>query len=238
MLSALGLSKDIGNRTIIRRVDLEVGRGEIVGLLGPNGAGKSTTFRMLTGLLRPDLGHIALDGLDITGLPVYERVRRGLLLLPQASFLPGNLSVRQALMIVMETRVGNRTECHDEIFRVLRQFGLSALIDDRIATLSGGQKRRCEIAVTMACRPSFTLLDEPFAGVDPVNLLEMAEMIRGMAESGTGVLITDHSAVELLRLVDRAYVIHDGCVLAQGTAAELVGSPVVRGAYLGETFHL
>ncbi len=238
MLSALGLSKDIDNRTIIRQVDLGLERGEIVGLLGPNGAGKSTTFRMLSGLLRPDLGSITLDGSDITGLPVYERVRRGLLLLPQASFLPANLSVRQAMMIVMETRIGSRTGCHDEISRVLRQFGLSTLTDERVATLSGGQKRRCEIAVTMACSPSFTLLDEPFAGVDPVNLLEMAEMIRDMAETGTGVLITDHSAVELLRLVDRAYVIHGGCVLAQGTVAELVENAVVRSTYLGETFRL
>ncbi|MCH4092003.1 LPS export ABC transporter ATP-binding protein [Acetobacter sp.] len=238
MLSAFSLSKNIADRTVVRDISLEVGRGEIVGLLGPNGAGKSTTFGMLTGLLSPDLGRIELDGFDITLLTVYERVRRGILLLPQNSFLPGNLSVQQALMIVMETRKGSRRGCHDEIVRILKQFGLASLADSRISTLSGGQKRRCEIAVTMACRPSFTLLDEPFAGVDPVNLSEMIRIIRRIVDSGTGVLITDHSAVELLRLVDRAYIIHDGCVLAQGTPAELVRNPTVRLIYLGEMFHL
>ena len=238
MLSAISLSKTIADRTIIREISLEVSRGEIVGILGPNGAGKSTTFQMLTGLLSPDLGRIELDGLDITSLSVYERVRCGILLLPQNSFLPGTLTVRQAMMIVMETRRGSRRDCDDAILRILKPFGLSAQLHSRIATLSGGQKRRCEIAMTMACSPSFTLLDEPFAGVDPVNISEMTLIIRNIADSGTGVLITDHSAVDLLRLVDRAYVIHDGYVLAQGSPVELVKNPIVRMIYLGEMFQL
>lgn len=238
MLSAHQLMKSWGKRTVIRDVSLTVRRGEIVGLLGPNGAGKSTTFRMLTGGLIPDDGHIILDGTDITRLPFYERARHGLTYLPQASFLPRTMTVEQTITVILETRTGDRAERTRLIHQILADFSLGPLRNARVGSLSGGQRRRCEIAVSMACNPAFALLDEPFAGVDPVNVGEIATLIRAMTRNQVGVLITDHSALELLRLVDRAYVIYDGHVLAEGDAHALAGDPRVQNAYLGRTFQI
>ncbi|WP_408744463.1 LPS export ABC transporter ATP-binding protein [Acetobacter oeni] len=237
-MSAHRIMKSWGKRTVIRDVSLTVRRGEIVGLLGPNGAGKSTTFRMLTGELTPDGGNITLDGLDITCLPFYERARHGLTYLPQTSFLPRTMTVEQTITVILETNTGNREARARYMERVLTDFSLTSLRGARIGSLSGGQRRRCEIAVSMACNPAFALLDEPFSGVDPVNVGEIATLIRAMARGQVGVLITDHSALELLRLVDRSYVIYDGHVLAEGDAATLVADRRVREAYLGGTFQI
>ncbi|CAI9121260.1 LPS export ABC transporter ATP-binding protein [Brytella acorum] len=238
MLSAHRIMKSWGKRTVIRDVSLTVRRGEIVGLLGPNGAGKSTTFRMLTGELMPDGGNVALDGADVTYLPFYERARYGLAYLPQTSFLPRTMTVEQAIAVVLETSTDNGPARARHMERVLTDFSLASLRGARVGSLSGGQRRRCEIAISMACNPTFALLDEPFAGVDPVNVREIATLIRAMTHGHVGVLITDHSALELLRLVDRAYVICDGHVLAEGDAATLVADRRVREAYLGGAFQI
>ncbi|WP_307188349.1 LPS export ABC transporter ATP-binding protein, partial [Acidomonas methanolica] len=226
------------NRMVIRDVSLMVRRGEIVGLLGPNGAGKSSTFRMITGEVIPDCGTIVLDDTDITPLPFFERARHGLTYLPQASFLPRTMTVQQAITVILETRIGNKKERAQRIDRILTDFSLESLRHERIGSLSGGQRRRCEIAVSIACEPTFVLLDEPFAGVDPVNVGEIAALIRALTQGQVGVLITDHSALELLRLVDRAYVIFDGHVLAEGDASTLVADRRVRETYLGGTFRI
>lgn len=238
MLSVRHLVKSLGGRRVIEDVTLSVERGEIVGLLGPNGAGKTTTFRMLTGLITPDSGSIELNGSEITRLPFYERARRGISYLPQDSFLPRTLTVDTSLAMVLEVREPDRKARAAIREELLTRFDIMKLAPARVGTLSGGQRRRCEIAVALACEPDFALLDEPFARVDPHATVEMAGLIRAVSEHGIGVLITDHNARELLQLVDRAYVIEAGRVLAHGSPSELITNPIVRRVYLGETFQL
>jgi lipopolysaccharide export system ATP-binding protein len=238
MLSVQHLVKTLGGRRVIEDVTVSLERGEIVGLLGPNGAGKTTTFRMLTGIVIPDSGRIDLDGLEITGLPFYERARRGISYLPQDSFVPRSLSVEENIVMVLEAREPSAKRRRDKLEQLLSQFHLEELRTRRVGVLSSGQRRRCEIAITLACEPSFALLDEPFARVDPHAIEEISGLIHNLIDRDIGVLITDHNARELLHLVDRSYVIESGRVLAHGSAEVLLADIEVRRAYLGEEFRI
>jgi len=238
MFSAEHLVKSLAGRRIIEEVTMSLRRGEIVGLLGPNGAGKTTTFRMLAGIETPQAGLITLDGTDVTFAPFYERARLGVTFLPQESFVPKSLSVEDNISMVLETREAIAEKRAETLDRLLWEFHLGDVRKSRVGLLSGGQRRRCEIAIALACEPAFALLDEPFAGVDPQAVEEIAIMIRHLSERNVGVLITDHNARELLQLVDRAYVIESGRVLAQGSAGEVMEHSEVRRVYLGETFRL
>ena len=238
MLSVKHLVKSLSGRRVIEDVTLSVQRGETVGLLGPNGAGKTTTFRMLIGLIVPDSGQIVLDGVDITNLPFYERARRGISYLPQESFVPRSLSVEDNIAMVLEVRERSAKKRKEIFERLLSQFQLEEVRKKRVGTLSGGQRHRCEIAITLACEPSFALLDEPFAGLDPHAVEEITILIRHLTDRGIGVLITDHNARELLQLVDRAYVIENGRVLAHGSTEAIIDDLDVRRVFLGEAFRI
>jgi ABC-type (unclassified) transport system, ATPase component len=238
MLSVQHLVKSLGGRRVIEDVTLEVARGEVVGLLGPNGAGKSTSFKMLTGLIVPDAGRITLDGDDITFLPFYERARRGIAFLPQDTFVPRTLSVEANLMMVLEVREASAKKRKERADALLEQFHIADLRKLAVGTLSGGQRRRAEIAITLACEPAFLLLDEPFARVDPQAIEEIAALVGQLSSAGIGVLITDHNARELLGMVARSYVIESGRVLAHGTSQGLLENPDVRRVYLGEEFRI
>jgi lipopolysaccharide export system ATP-binding protein len=238
MLAARQLRKSIAGRQIIEDVTLSVRRGEIVGLLGPNGAGKTTTFRMLTGMLTPDSGRIVIDDVDVTDMPFYERAQRGISYLPQESFAPRSLSIEANIMMALEARDRPGKAQRELLERLLADFHLEEVRKTRVGALSGGQRRRFEIAITLACEPRFAFLDEPFAGVDPNNVEEIATLIRQLSGRGVGVLITDHNARELLNMVDRAYVIESGRVLAEGSAEAVIADQEVRRAYLGERFRI
>jgi len=237
MLSAQHLVKSFAGRRVIENVTLRLERGEVVGLLGPNGAGKTTTFQMLTGMLTPDAGHITLDGHTVTSMPFYDRARFGIAYLPQAPFVPRGLSVEQNITLVLEARLDAPAR-KARMEELVEEFRLGEVRKSRVGNLSGGQRRRCEIAITLACEPSFAMLDEPFAGVDPHATDEIGKMIHYLADRDIGVLITDHKARELLGIVDRAYVIESGRVLAEGGVEEIVGHEDVRRVYLGEEFRL
>jgi lipopolysaccharide export system ATP-binding protein len=238
MLSAQHLVKSFAGRRVIEDVTLSLERGEVVGLLGPNGAGKTTTFQMLTGMLAPDAGSITLDGHVITTMPFYDRARFGIAYLPQAPFVPRGLTVEENVMLVLEARMAGKAARKQRLAELIEEFRLEDFRKSRVGQLSGGQRRRCEIAITLACEPSFALMDEPFAGVDPHATDEITQMIRHMAARDIGVLITDHKARELLGIVDRAYVIESGRVLAEGETASIVSNEAVRRVYLGEAFRL
>lgn len=238
MLSAQHLVKSFAGRRVIEDVTLSLERGEVVGLLGPNGAGKTTTFQMLTGMLTPDAGAILLDDHNITTMPFYDRARFGIAYLPQAPFVPRGLTVEQNIMLVLETRLPDAMSRKARLAELVEEFRLEEVRGKRVGELSGGQRRRCEIAITLACEPSFAMLDEPFAGVDPHATDEITTMIRHLADRDIGILITDHKARELLSIVDRAYVIESGCVLAEGETASIVANEAVRRVYLGESFRL
>jgi len=238
MLSAQHLVKAFAGRRVIEDVTLQFSRGEVVGLLGPNGAGKSTTFQMLTGMIRPDAGAVILDGHKVTAMPFYDRARFGIAYLPQAPFVPRGLTVEQNIRLVLDARLADEATRRQTMTALLEEFRLGDLRRKKVGDLSGGQRRRCEIAITLACEPSFAMLDEPFAGVDPHATEEIGQMIHHLAERDIGVLITDHKARELLGIVDRAYVIESGRVLAEGDVAEIVADQEVRRVYLGEEFRL
>jgi lipopolysaccharide export system ATP-binding protein len=238
MLSAQHLVKAFAGRRVIEEVTLQLERGEVVGLLGPNGAGKTTTFQMLTGMIRPDAGAIVLDGHDVTAMPFYDRARFGIAYLPQAPFVPRALTVEQNIRLVLEARLADQAAQKMKMDDLLAEFRLGDLRAKKVGDLSGGQRRRCEIAITLACEPSFAMLDEPFAGVDPHATEEIGRMIHHLAERDIGVLITDHKARELLGIVHRAYVIESGRVLAEGDVAEIIADQDVRRVYLGEEFRL
>jgi lipopolysaccharide export system ATP-binding protein len=238
MLSAQHLVKAFAGRRVIEEVTLQLERGEVVGLLGPNGAGKTTTFQMLTGMIRPDAGAIILDGHDVTVMPFYDRARFGIAYLPQAPFVPRGLTVEQNIRLVLEARLADQAAQKIKMDDLLAEFRLGDLRAKKVGDLSGGQRRRCEIAITLACEPSFAMLDEPFAGVDPHATEEIGRMIHHLAERDIGVLITDHKARELLGIVHRAYVIESGRVLAEGDVAEIIADQDVRRVYLGEEFRL
>jgi len=236
LLEAKGLVKAYGGRRVVDGVHFHVGAGEIVGLLGPNGAGKTTSFRMTVGLVKPDAGEIRLSGKDCAKLPMYKRARLGMGYLPQEASVFRRMSVIDNLIAVLETMPMTRTERLAEARRLLEELELSHLEDSMADTLSGGERRRLELSRALATRPTILLLDEPFAGVDPINVQEIQDLVRKMREKGLGILITDHNVRETLRLTDRACIIHEGRVLREGTASELVNDEQVRRVYLGHSF--
>ncbi|MBX3515576.1 MAG: LPS export ABC transporter ATP-binding protein [Rhodospirillales bacterium] len=237
-LYAIGLAKRYGRRPVVRGVSLSVQRGEIVGLLGANGAGKTTCFYMVTGLVAPDQGSIVLDGQDITGLPMYRRARLGIGYLPQEPSVFRGLSVEDNLRAVIEPRERVREHRDAIVDALLTEFGLSKVRRSPAVALSGGERRRVEIARTLACNPQFIFLDEPFAGIDPIALSDIRDLVVHLKDRGIGVLITDHNVREMLDVIDHAYIIHDGTVLMEGSAGAIVDNPDVRRLYLGERFSL
>ncbi len=237
-LKAVDLEKSFGLKKVVDKVTIEVGRGEIVGLLGPNGAGKTTTFSMMLGLVPQDGGRVYLRGEDITDLPMYLRARKGLCLLPQEPSSFRKLTVEDNLLAVLETRPGTEASNNARLTEALAEYGLTKLARSRALTLSGGERRRLEIARAMIIDPDFVLLDEPFTGIDPLAILDLQKIIRDLRERGVGVLLTDHAVRETLKITDRAYILGGGRVLKEGTPAEIVASEDVRKSYLGDDFRL
>ncbi len=237
-LVALDLAKSYSRRPVVAGVSLAVRRGEAVGLLGPNGAGKTTVFYMITGLIPADRGTIALDGVDITHLPMYQRARRGVGYLPQEASIFRGLTVEENIRAVLELAVSDRTKREHKLRELLDDFHISHLRNAPALALSGGERRRVEIARALAAGPRFMLLDEPFAGIDPIAINDIRQLVRQLTSRGIGVLITDHNVRETLELIDRALIIHEGRVLMEGTPREIVDNPDVRRYYLGESFTL
>ncbi|MFG1379287.1 LPS export ABC transporter ATP-binding protein [Xanthobacter autotrophicus] len=237
-LAAFGIAKSYGGRQVVRDVSLNVRRGEAVGLLGPNGAGKTTCFYMVTGLVKADRGRIELDGHDITPMPMYRRARLGVGYLPQEASIFRGLSVEDNIMGVLEVTEPNRARRREETEALLEEFKITHVRKSPSIALSGGERRRLEIARALASQPSFMLLDEPFAGIDPIAVGDIQALVRHLTSRGIGVLITDHNVRETLGLIDRAYIIHSGSVLMEGDPESIVSSPEVRRLYLGEEFRL
>ena len=235
-LVAENVQKSYKKRMVVRGVSLAVGRAESVGLLGPNGAGKTTVFYMITGLVPADAGRISIDGTDVTALPMYRRARLGIGYLPQEASIFRGLSVEQNIMAVLELVEPNRKARKEQLDSLLEEFHITRLRKSPSMALSGGERRRCEIARALASRPSFILLDEPFAGIDPIAVGDIQQLVRHLTDRGIGVLITDHNVRETLSLIDRAYIIYDGQVLTQGTPAEIIDNEDVRRVYLGDMF--
>ncbi len=237
-LEVRSIAKAYDRRAVLHDVSLSVDRGEVVGLLGPNGAGKTTCFYSVMGLVKPDAGRIMLDGQDITDLPMYRRAILGLGYLPQETSIFRGLSVEQNILAVLEVSEPDAEVRGERLERLLAEFGLTGLRDSPAMALSGGERRRCEIARALAADPSIMLLDEPFAGIDPISIADIRELVRELKQRDIGVLITDHNVRETLDIVDRACIIYDGQVLFQGTPEALVADSEVRRLYLGESFAL
>jgi lipopolysaccharide export system ATP-binding protein len=237
-LEVRSIAKSYDQRAVLHDVSLDVHRGEVVGLLGPNGAGKTTCFYSVMGLVKPDSGRIYLDGSDITELPMYRRAILGLGYLPQETSIFRGMTVEENIMAVLEAAEPDRQVRRDRLEQLLSEFGLTALRDSPAMALSGGERRRCEIARALAADPSIMLLDEPFAGIDPISISDIRELVRELRSREIGVLITDHNVRETLDIVDRACIIYDGQVLFQGTPEALVADQEVRRLYLGESFAL
>ncbi len=237
-LRAVSLAKSFSGKKVVDSVSVEVSRGEVVGLLGPNGAGKTTTFSMILGLVPQDSGRVFLNEEDITDLPMYLRARKGLCLLPQEPSSFRKLSVEDNLLAIMETMPGFERDKIERMTQVLKEFGLEKLAVSKAYTLSGGERRRLEIARAMITDPDFILLDEPFTGIDPLAILDIQEIVRRLKKKGLGLLLTDHSVREALRITDRAYIIDKGRIFKEGTPEEIVKSEDVRKSYLGEDFRL
>jgi len=237
-LIARNLGKGFRKRPVLRGVSLSLHRGEVVGLLGPNGAGKTTCFYIITGLIRPDYGTIELDGGDVTDLPMYRRARLGIGYLPQEASIFRGLSVEDNIRAVLEIVEPSRERREARLDELLAEFSMQHLRRAPAIALSGGERRRVEIARALASRPKFILLDEPFAGIDPIAVGEIRDLVAHLKDRGIGVLITDHNVRETLDIVDRAYILHDGVVLREGAPAEIVLDEDVRRVYLGERFSL
>ena len=237
-LSAEGLIKTYSGRAVVKGVTLEIGAGEIVGLLGPNGAGKTTTFSIVVGLVQPDAGTVRLGHRDLTDLSMYRRARAGISYLPQEPSVFRRMTVEENLLAILETLDLTRGEQQERADRLLTDFGLDTLRAHRAYTLSGGERRRVEIARSLVLEPEFLLLDEPFAGIDPLAVLEIQAIARRLASSGIGVLVTDHNVRETLSIVDRAYIINAGEILRAGTPLALSSDATVKKIYLGEAFQL
>ena len=235
---ATDLSKSYRGRKVVNDVSLEVQQGEVVGLLGPNGAGKTTTFYILVGLARPDSGQVLLDGEDITDLPMYLRARNGISYLPQEPSVFRQLTVEQNLLAVLETLALTNEQQRDRLEELLAQMGLDAVRYNRAYTLSGGERRRLEIARSLVLEPAFILLDEPFSGIDPLTVVELQRLILELSASGIGVLVTDHNVPATLSVTHRAYIISGGRISFSGTPQELSDDAEVRRVYLGERFRL
>ena len=232
------LVKGYGGRPVVDGVALRIERGEIVGLLGPNGAGKTTTFAMMVGYVRPDGGHILLDGRDITEIPMYQRARLGIGYLAQEPSIFRKLTVEQNILAILETLDLSRAERRHRLDLLLNELGITHLARQKAFTLSGGEKRRLEITRALVTNPQFILLDEPFSGIDPITVFEAQEIIRELRKRGLGILLTDHNVRETLEITDRAYIMAEGRVLIAGTAHELITDPRAREIYLGEKFRL
>ena len=237
-LTVHSVVKSFKKRTVVRGVSLEVARGEAVGLLGPNGAGKTTVFYMSTGLIPADEGSIRIDGRDVTKLPMYRRARLGIGYLPQEASIFRGLTVEENILAVLETVEPNKAERQLQLDALLEEFRITRLRKSPSIRLSGGERRRVEIARSLATRPSFMLLDEPFAGIDPIAVNDIRSLVRHLTQRGIGVLITDHNVRETLDLVGRAYIIHDGMVLTHGTATDIINNEDVRRVYLGDQFRI
>jgi lipopolysaccharide export system ATP-binding protein len=237
-LAVHGVEKSFGTRKVVKGVSLYLRRGEAVGLLGPNGAGKTTVFYMITGLIKADAGRIELDGYDITKLPMYQRGRLGIGYLPQEASIFRGLTVEANIRAVLEVVESSRRKREMELDKLLDEFGLERVRKSPSIALSGGERRRVEIARSLATRPAYMLLDEPFAGIDPIAVGDIQALVRHLTQRGIGVLITDHNVRETLGLVDRGYIIYTGQVLMEGAASEIVSDPEVRRLYLGEEFRL
>ncbi len=231
-----GVGRSFGQRQVVKNVSLEVQRGEVAGLLGPNGAGKTTCFYMITGLIQADYGSIWLDGEDITRQPMYQRARMGLGYLAQEASIFRGMTVEQNILAVAELRAASASEATAETTRLLEELHITHIRTAPAAALSGGERRRVEIARSLAGKPSFMLLDEPFAGIDPLAIADIRQVIRYLAGQGIGVLITDHNVRETLDIIDRASIIHSGEVLFEGTAKDIVHDPEVRRVYLGDLY--
>jgi lipopolysaccharide export system ATP-binding protein len=238
LLAVHSVEKSFGTRQVVRGVSIYVRRGEAVGLLGPNGAGKTTVFYMITGLIKADRGAIELDGHDVTRLPMYQRARLGIGYLPQEASIFRGLTVEQNIRAVLEVVEPNRKKREAELNSLLDEFNITRLRKSPSIALSGGERRRVEIARALATRPNYMLLDEPFAGIDPIAVGDIQDLVRHLTNRGIGVLITDHNVRETLGLTDRAYIVYAGQILTEGSPEEIVNDPDVRRLYLGEEFRL
>ena len=237
-LEVISIAKSYDKRAVLTDISLSVGKGEVLGLLGPNGAGKTTCFYSIMGLVRPDSGRILMDGVDVTKLPMYRRAILGLGYLPQETSIFRGMTVEQNINCVLDRAEPDATVRAQELERLLDEFGLTRLRASAAMALSGGERRRCEIARALAAKPSIMLLDEPFAGIDPLSISDIRDLVRDLKNRGIGVLITDHNVRETLDIVDRACVIFGGQVLFSGTPEELVADENVKRLYLGEGFTL
>ena len=237
-LQAAELKKNYRGRTVVDNVSLEIRQGEVVGLLGPNGAGKTTTFYILVGLARADFGRVLLDGEDISDLPMYLRARSGISYLPQEPSVFRKLTVEENLLAVLETLPITAEQRRDRVEELLAQLGLEGIRNSKGYVLSGGERRRLEIARSLALQPAFILLDEPFSGIDPLTVMDLQKIIAELSAAGIGALVTDHNVRETLAVTDRAYIIHGGKILSAGTPEELSSNADVRRLYLGESFRL
>jgi len=232
------LTKSYGGRTVVRGVNLDISSGEVVGLLGPNGAGKTTTFSMVVGLVSPDSGRVLLDGADVTEDPMYVRARRGIGYLPQEASIFRGLTVEQNVLAILETLDLDSGARHRRMRELLAELGLTPLAKAPAFTLSGGERRRVEITRALVLSPQFMLLDEPFAGIDPIAVTDIQKIIFHLKSRGIGVLITDHNVRETLRITDRAYIVHDGVIFRSGTPGSLAADDEVKRIYLGADFRL
>lgn len=237
-IRAQGLEKIYGGRKVVDGISVGLTQGEVVGLLGPNGAGKTTSFYMITGMVRPDGGHIFLDEQEITGLPMYKRARLGLGYLPQEASIFRKLSVEQNIMAILEHHVKGKAARKERMEFLLEDFKITHIRKSTAMSLSGGERRRLEIARALASEPDFLLLDEPFAGIDPIAVEDIQSIIRKLKEDGMGILITDHSVRETLAITDRAYIVFKGQILVEGTAEHLANDEEAKRIYLGESFSL
>jgi lipopolysaccharide export system ATP-binding protein len=237
ILKAVNLGKSYSGRRVVRDVNIEVKKGEIIGLLGPNGAGKTTTFYMIMGLVKPDYGNIFLDDYNITHLPIYRRARAGIGYLPQEPSIFRGMDVEENITAVLEINEPIKENRFTILEDLLAEFSITHLRNTPALVLSGGERRRVEIARCLAAKPSFVLLDEPLAGIDPIAVSEIKELVVHLKDRGIGVIITDHNVRDALSIIDRAYIIHDGVVLMHGKAEEIVNNAEVRKVYLGEKFN-
>jgi lipopolysaccharide export system ATP-binding protein len=237
-LRAFDLTKTYSGRTVVRGVNIQVASGEVVGLLGPNGAGKTTTFYMTVGLTAPDSGRVELDGVDVTGDPMYIRARKGIGYLPQEPSIFRGLTVEQNILAILETMPLDAAERRSRLRELLAELNLTPLARSPAHTLSGGERRRAEITRALVVEPKFVLLDEPFAGIDPIAVSDIQKIIFHLRDRGIGVLITDHNVRETLRITDRAYIVHGGVIFKSGTPDSLANDEEVRRIYLGTEFRL
>lgn len=236
VLNAKGVTKSYNGRRVVNGVSLEVKEGEVVGLLGPNGAGKTTTFHLMVGLVRPDQGKVFLNGMDLTSAPIYQRARSGMGYLPQEPSVFRHLTVEQNLLAILETLGLGEAEQKLKAAHLLRELGISHVAQQKACTLSGGERRRVEIARALVLSPHFLLLDEPLTGIDPIAVTEIQKIVRGLTTKGIGILITDHNVRETLGICDRAYILSEGVVLEEGAPAEIASSQKARRVYLGDGF--